>query len=69
MSEQKSLAQALPEEQARVRELLADYKALGPVGQFGAIMIERDLAAADVAVMSGDIAAMIRAYETLKGCQ
>jgi len=65
----KSLAEALPEEQARVRELLGEYKALGPVGQFGAIMIERDLAEADAAVMSGDIVRMMRAYEALKGCQ
>lgn len=69
MTESKSLAQALPEQQARVRELLGEYKALGPVGQFGAMMLERDLAAADQAVMSGDVVAMLRAYEALKGCK
>ena len=67
MSEQiESLGEALPKEMARVREVLGQYKALGPNGAFGAAFIELDLRAADQAVMSGDIVAMIRAYETLK---
>lgn len=69
MGETKSLAEAMPLEQARVRELLVEYKALGPVGGFGAMMIERDLKEADAAVMSGDVVRMIRAYEALKGCK
>lgn len=66
MSEIKSLAQALPEEQARVREILGYYKELGPVGMFGAAFIEQDLREADNAVMSGDVVRMIAAYQKLK---
>lgn len=66
MSEITSLAEALPNEMARVREVLGIYKSLGPVGMFGAAMIEQDLRAADAAVMSGDVVRMLQAYQTLK---
>ena len=62
----ESLAEALPREQARVREVLGYYKAAGPAGMFGAAMIEVDLREADAAIMSGDLARMIRAYSKLK---
>jgi hypothetical protein len=64
-----SLAEALPREQARVRKILAIYKEPGPVGAFGALMIEQDLAAADRASAAGDTVAMLRAYQTLKEIQ
>lgn len=63
----ESLAEALPREQARAREILGHYKEIGPVGMFGASFIEADLREADQAVMSGDVVRMIRAYEKLKG--
>lgn len=63
----ESLAEALPREQARVREILGYYKEIGPAGMFGAAFIEADLREADQAVMSGDIVQMLRAYEKLKG--
>jgi len=62
----ESLAEALPQEMARVREVLGLYKQIGPAGIFGAAMIEQDLREADQAVMSGDIVRMLRAYEALK---
>lgn len=62
----ETLAEALPKEQARVREVLGHYKEIGPAGAFGAAMIEHDLRTADAAVMSGDVVAMLRAFETLK---
>jgi hypothetical protein len=62
----ESLAEALPREQARVREILGHYKEIGPAGMFGAAFIEADLREADQAVMSGDVVRMIRAYEKLK---
>lgn len=65
----ESLGEALPKEQARVREILGHYRALGPVGMFGASFIEADLREADQAVMSGDVMRMIRAYEKLKGIE
>lgn len=67
MSEQiLTLADALPKEMARVREVLGHYKEIGPAGVFGAAFIEQDLRTADSAVISGDVVAMLRAYETLK---
>jgi hypothetical protein len=66
MSKKKSLGEALPAEQARVRELLAEYKAI-PQGAFVATLIEQSLKKADEAVISGDVVAMIAAYEDLKG--
>jgi hypothetical protein len=61
-----TLADALPLEQARVREILGHYKEIGPAGMFGAAFIEQSLRKADVAIMSGDLVAMIQAYEELK---
>ena len=62
----ETLADALPKEMARVREVLGHYKEIGPAGMFGAAFIEQDLRAADIAVMSGDVVAMMRAFETLR---
>ena len=62
----KTLAEALPEEMARVRTVLGHYKLIGPAGMFGAAFIEQDLREADQAVMSGDIVAMIRCLKTLQ---
>lgn len=61
-----TLADALPKEQARCRELLAFYKEIGSPGAFAAAMIETALQRADKAVMSGDVVAMIKSYEELK---
>lgn len=61
-----TLAEALPLEQARVREILGHYRAIGPVGMFGAAFIEADLREADAAVMSGDVVRMLRAHAKLK---
>lgn len=62
----ETLADALPKEMARVREVLGYYKEIGPAGMVGAAFIEQDLRAADAAVMSGDVVAMLRAFEALK---
>ncbi len=65
-AEVTTLADALPAEMARVREVLGHYREIGAAGMFGAAMIEQDLRAADRAVMSGDVVAMIRALEVLR---
>ncbi len=62
----ETLADALPKEMARVREVLGHYKEIGPAGMFAAAFIERDLRAADEAVMAGDVVQMIRSLQTLK---
>lgn len=66
MDEVISLAQAMPIEQARVREILGHYKEIGSAGMFGAAFIEQDLREADAAVMSGDVVRMIAAFQKLK---
>ncbi len=69
MAEIRSLAEALPQEMARVREVLGHYKEIGPVGMFGGFFIEADLREADEAVMSGDVVRMLQAYQKLKAIE
>ena len=61
-----SVAEALPKEQARVREILGYYKEIGSAGLFGATMIEQSLKRADEAAISGDVARMITALKDLQ---
>lgn len=63
----ESLGTALPKEMARVRDVvLPEYLAI-PTGIFAATMMRFDLDAAATALAQGDVIAMIRAYESLKG--
>jgi len=62
----ESIGEALPKEQARVRTVLGHYKEIGAPGAFGSIMIENSLRQADIAIMSGDVVAMIAAYKDLQ---
>ena len=64
-----TLAEALPMEQSRVRELLVQYKAIGPAGAFGAAMLEQALSDADKAAAEQDTVAMLRAYQQLEQCE
>lgn len=64
-----SLGEQYPVEQARVRKLLGSYREIGPAGTFGASMLEQVLQRADQAAMSGNVIAMLRSYEEMKGCQ
>lgn len=63
-----NLAEALPAEQQRVRELVKIYDNV-PHGAFGAAMLRQALTRAEQAAASGDVVAMLRSYEELKGCQ
>jgi hypothetical protein len=64
----ESLDEALPKEQARVRELIRMYRdpMLQGSGEFAARMMEASLQAADKAVISGDVVEMIQAFQDLK---
>lgn len=62
----ESLAEALPKEQKRVREIVAIYDTV-PNGHFAAAMMRQSLAEAERAAASGDVIAMMAAYEDLKG--
>lgn len=61
----KTLGDALPEEQARVRRLIEMYREIGPAGQFAIAMMEAALQRADQASASGDVVAMLRAHHEL----
>lgn len=61
-----TLGEDFPREQARVREVLGHYREIGPVGTFGAMMIEDVLRRADVAAIEGDTVAMMRVYQEMK---
>jgi hypothetical protein len=61
----ETLGDALPKAQARAREILGHYKEIGTAGAFGAAMIEASLRKADEAVITGDLPAMIDAYNDL----
>ena len=61
-----SVGEELPREQARCREIQRRYAALGPVGQFGWMVIEQILERADYIVMSGDTVEMIRILAELR---
>lgn len=62
----KSLGEALPEEQARVRKILEEAIGLGSPGFFLSAVCRNALSEAEKAAASGDLVAMIRAYEELK---
>ena len=62
----ESLAEALPKEQARVREILAIYDKV-PGGALAASMMRLSLTEAERAAAAGDVVSMARAYEDLKG--
>lgn len=68
-SQNKTLGDGLLKELERCQDLLVSYAAIGHVGDFGAMMIRKDIAAAHKAMIDGDVVAMLRAYESLKGCK
>lgn len=63
-----SLAEALPIEQERIRNLIKRYKdpALKGAGDLGAAMMQADLEKSEVATKNQDTVAMIRCYNELK---
>lgn len=65
----KTLADALPEECARVRKLIEIYRdpTLRGAGAAAIGFMEASLQNADKAMASGDVVAMLQAYQDLKG--
>ena len=61
-----SLAVELPKEQQRVRELLPLYDQI-PTGVFAATLMRQAITRAEQAASSGDVIAMLRSYEELRG--
>jgi hypothetical protein len=64
-----SVGEEFPKEQERVRQLLAQYMAIGPAGFFGRTMINAVLQRAEKAAISGDLIAILRSYKELKDCE
>lgn len=63
-----SVGEALPDEIARVTQLIAIYAALdGGVGGFAIALMQRAIKSAAAAMVAGDAAAMVRAYDELRG--
>ena len=60
------LLHSLPVEQARCRELVRKYIAIGSTGAFGAALIEASLRRADRAVIDGDESDIRRALAELQ---
>lgn len=60
-----TLAEALPMEQARVRELICVYREI-PAGVFAVTLMEMSLRAADKASAERDTVAMLRALQDLQ---
>ncbi len=62
----KNLIEEIQKECARCREVVVDYKSVGPAGMFGAAMIEADIRRAEAAIATGDLVAMVKVYAVLK---
>lgn len=63
-----TLGDALPREMARVRDqVMPAYLAIGTPGLFALTMMRADLDLAARAMAEGDVVAMLRAYQSLKG--
>jgi len=66
----ETLGDALPKVMAHVRDVIVpEYIRIGPAGAFGLAMIRADLDAATRALATGDLPAMIVAYEALKAIE
>jgi hypothetical protein len=66
----ESLADAILRELKRVREeVLPQYEhpSVKAVAGFAVMMIRREIAATEKAMMEGDVVAMLRCYQALKG--
>ena len=60
-----SVGTEFPKELERVRKLLAIYESI-PEGRFGAMMIRQSIARAEAAQASGDVVAIVAAFQELK---
>lgn len=60
-----SIADDLPKEQARCREILENAQALGQAGAFLAMQLKQSLSKAEIAAAAGDVNGMVMAYQDL----
>ena len=62
----ENLIDGLNRELERNRELLKQYKALGPCGNFGAAFIQQAISEGESALSENDAVDMVKAYAKLK---
>lgn len=63
-----TLGDALPREMTRVRDvIIPEYIEIGPPGALAVALMRNALDRAQKALAEGDVLAMIRVYEELKG--
>jgi hypothetical protein len=60
-----NLIEGLQAEVNRRREILEQYRAIGPAGAFGAAFLEVDIRIAETAIASGDLVLMVQEYRRL----
>lgn len=63
----ETLADAYLKEQERCREVLGQYREIGPAGTFGTMLIEDVLRRADKAAIENDAVEMLRLYSEMRG--
>jgi hypothetical protein len=64
----ETVGDALPKEMARIRDVVIPaYQSIGPAGLFALTCMRMDLDAAAQAMAEGDVIAMIRQLEALRG--
>ena len=70
IEETRTLDEAIHDEAARVREILAKRKKMpSNVGAFHTHLIEEGLRSMELAVASGDVVEMLRAYNKLRNIE
>ena len=61
-----NLIEGLQQEMNRCRDLIKVYEEIGSAGAFGKMVIENSIKSGEAAIASGDVVAMVAAYQDLK---
>jgi hypothetical protein len=64
----ENLVSAVLKERDRCKELLEEYKKIGPPGMFGSSMLIHLVNRADRCIATGDVIEMLQVYGELKEC-
>lgn len=64
-----SVGEDFPLEQARIRDIAQEAREIGPSGLFLLMICEQALRQADAAAISGDVIAILAAYQEMKGIE
>lgn len=64
-----SVGEDFPHQQERLRELMQEYRDLGPAGTFGLMMLQQVAKRADEAMASGNVVRILSSYQEMKECK